>query len=393
MFIEIHCLHTYIGALLNRDENGQAKRLTVGGADRTRISSQCLKRHWRMVEDEFSFNSVNDASQAVRSREIINELVTGPLRGDPEISEEVIDAVQTQFNTRVYGSGGANQSGRQSILLGFPEVEFLREKAWEICNQHPRDSARAAQAVEELFGQDRGDGRSLHGFLAQARMPYSATAAMHGRMITSDTKANIDSAVSVSHAFTVSAVEAVPDFFTAVDDLSRDDSPGSTSLLSHSELHSGIYYGCVVVNVKQLVSNTEGRTPNQWMDSGRELAAQLVHNLIRLISRVSPGAKKGSTAPFTEAGLVLVETGTGQPRSLAKAFLKPCEPDINAAMEALRSTIEKSDRAHPSRRERRFTSVEDAQFPDAQWLNIEHLAHWTAEQVRRGLPAEAANAA
>lgn len=43
-FIQIHTLHAYPAALLNRDDAGLAKRLPLGNAERTRISSQCLKR-------------------------------------------------------------------------------------------------------------------------------------------------------------------------------------------------------------------------------------------------------------------------------------------------------------------------------------------------------------
>ena len=38
---------------------------------------------------------------------------------------------------------------------------------------------------------------------------------------------------------------------------------------------------------------------------------------------MSPGAKKGSTAPYAYADLMLVECGRRQPRSLAGAFRKP----------------------------------------------------------------------
>ena len=46
-FLQIHTLHSYSAALLNRDASGWAKRMDFGGATRTRISSQCLKWHWR----------------------------------------------------------------------------------------------------------------------------------------------------------------------------------------------------------------------------------------------------------------------------------------------------------------------------------------------------------
>ena len=46
-FLQIHSLSGYSAVLLNRDDAGLAKRLPYGGAIRTRISSQCLKRRWR----------------------------------------------------------------------------------------------------------------------------------------------------------------------------------------------------------------------------------------------------------------------------------------------------------------------------------------------------------
>ncbi|WP_419604464.1 type I-E CRISPR-associated protein Cas7/Cse4/CasC, partial [Thiolapillus sp.] len=49
-FIQIHTLHNYPAALINRDDAGLAKRLPMGDAVRTRISSQCLKRHWRTAD-------------------------------------------------------------------------------------------------------------------------------------------------------------------------------------------------------------------------------------------------------------------------------------------------------------------------------------------------------
>jgi CRISPR system Cascade subunit CasC len=66
-FIQIHTLHNYPGALLNRDDAGLAKRLPYGDAIRTRISSQCLKRHWRKAEDHFSLSNLG-VPMAVRSR-------------------------------------------------------------------------------------------------------------------------------------------------------------------------------------------------------------------------------------------------------------------------------------------------------------------------------------
>ena len=48
-FIQIHWLTSYPGALLNRDDAGLGKRLPFGGTTRGRVSSQSLKRHWRLA--------------------------------------------------------------------------------------------------------------------------------------------------------------------------------------------------------------------------------------------------------------------------------------------------------------------------------------------------------
>ena len=47
MLIEIHMLKNYPATNLNRDETGAPKTCFFGGAQRGRISSQCLKRSWR----------------------------------------------------------------------------------------------------------------------------------------------------------------------------------------------------------------------------------------------------------------------------------------------------------------------------------------------------------
>ena len=126
-FLQIHTLHSYPAALLNRDDSGLAKRMPFGGAVRTRISSQCLKRHWRPVaEDEFSISNIG-AGCVDRSRNVVERTVMQPLRNAGETSGDVLEAVETAFNIGVYGKTGDTEKGRQPLLLGLPEVEYLRK--------------------------------------------------------------------------------------------------------------------------------------------------------------------------------------------------------------------------------------------------------------------------
>ncbi|HMQ22634.1 MAG TPA: type I-E CRISPR-associated protein Cas7/Cse4/CasC, partial [Planctomycetota bacterium] len=57
-FVQIHTLTSYAATLLNRDDVGFAKRMPFGGVTRTRVSSQCLKRHWRHATGEHALSSI-----------------------------------------------------------------------------------------------------------------------------------------------------------------------------------------------------------------------------------------------------------------------------------------------------------------------------------------------
>ena len=83
--------------------------------------------------------------------------------------------------------------------------------------------------------------------------------------------------------------------------------------------------------------------------------------LVQLIARTSPGAKKGSTAPYAHAEFMLVETGNDQPRTLANAFRKAVDlrqPDVfDAAMRALGEHLANLDRAYGVHTQRMQLSV------------------------------------
>ena len=383
-FLQIHTLHSYSAALLNRDASGLAKRMPFGGAVRTRISSQCLKRHWRVAEDEFSIHSVPGAEAAVRSRNIVERRVVQPMREAGGITEDVLTAVEAAFNVGVYGASGTSESGRQPLLLGFPEVEYLREKAAEIFAANPNDASAAKTAAESLFSQRQGEGANFRAFRKAARLAGGLEGALFGRMITSDPGANIDAAVHVAHAFTVHREESESDYFSVVEDLPRDDEDAGAAHIGDMELTAGLFYGYVVVDVPGLVSNLEGRNAREWESTDRTLAGEVVKSLAHLIATVSPGAKLGSTAPYGYADLMLIEAGVRQPRSLANAFRVPARAQVEDATQQLCGHLGKLDEAYGTTEARRALSVEECEIPGAQRLNLDDLASWAAEAVRTG---------
>ena len=248
-FLQIHTLHSYPAALLNRDDSGLAKRMPFGGSVRTRISSQCLKRHWRTAQDEFAIHTIAGSTAAIRSRNIVERKVIEPLRGTDGISEEVLTAVGTAFNVGVYGSSGSTERGRQPLLLGMPEVEHLHQRAAAICAEHPDDAKAAGDAATALFNARRGEGNNFRALLDSARLPAGLEGALFGRMVTSDPGANIEAAIHVAHAFTVHREESESDYFSVVDDLQGDDEDAGAAHIGDMELTAGLFYGYVVVDV------------------------------------------------------------------------------------------------------------------------------------------------
>ena len=377
LFIQIHTLTSYPGALLNRDDVGFAKRLPFGGVTRTRISSQCLKRHWRTFQGENALATLqaggDEVGRSVRSRHTFERYVVAPLLEEgvsPDLARAATDAImvavlgesakakkakedakkEVDEGTPVKGKkkpakkdgddeGPAPLMTGQITVLGRPEIDFFVAEARALAKE-AGSADKIEDAKKKRFTKDWG--KNLQGL----RRAAGLDAALFGRMVTSDKLARADAAIHVAHAFTVHGEHTETDYFAAVDDLlgGRDeDTQLGSGHIGTAELTSGLYYGYVVVDVGLLVSNLEGCDAKQWTTADRKLAADVTAALVQLVARVSPGAKKGSTAPYAYSHLTLVEAGAAQPRTLANAFLKPVSSSsadiLTAAYDALASYL------------------------------------------------------
>ena len=370
-FLQIHSLHGYPAALLNRDDSGLAKRMTYGDSVRTRVSSQCLKRHWRIAAGPHSFDGIDGAIAATRSRETVTRRVIEPLR-DAGHDSALVDAIETKFQIAVYGEKGTTRGSRQPLLLGEPEIEYLASQARQIAADSGGDPKTADTKAEEWAKAARANMKTLR---ECCKLPGGLAAAMFGRMVTSDTEANIDAAIHVAHAFTVHGEESESDYFTVFDDLKRVEEDAGASHIGETEISAGLFYGYVVLDRGTLLRNLGGD-----VDMAGEVAERFVH----LVATVSPGAKLGSTAPYTRASWMLVEAGEHQPRSLAEAFRDPCKSSTEAAESAVRDHLERLDRMYGAEETRRLASLSGKEMPEAEPLSLEGLAKWAGAAIRTG---------
>ena len=361
-FLQIHTLTSYTAALINRDDSGLAKRLPYGGALRTRISSQCLKRHWRLAEDPHALHAIDGAEAAFRSRELVTKKVIEPLIKAGVIAVDVITAIEPEFQMALYGEKGTTKRGRQTLLFSETELKWLAAEALRIATKAEGDAKAAKGLAEEWRKELKG---SLAAMKHAASLPGGITSALFGRMVTSDPEANITAPVHVAHSFTVHEEESESDYFTAVDDLSGDE-PGADTI-QECELTSGLFYGYVVVDIPGLLANLGGDTA---------LAGSVLHNLVHLIAEVTPGAKLGSTAPYGRAGMLLLEAGDRQPRSLAEAFRTPCKPHLSDAASALADQLQRLDTAYATGENRRVLTLVNTPVPSAKPGSLKDLTLW-----------------
>jgi CRISPR system Cascade subunit CasC len=382
-FLQLHFLTSYHASLLNRDDVGLAKRIPFGGASRIRVSSQCLKRHWRTHEGKHALSDIDGKELSVRSRRIFEEAIAQPLA--EEHDEELVRNALMKIQDVVLGSSEASDDPsdletEQVIILGRPEIEYLKELTLRAIEEASSPS-EAQDGADDLL--DRDEKKNLRAMKEGAGID----AAMFGRMVTSDVLARVDASVHVAHAFTVHEEEAESDYFTAVDELAAEDDELGSGHLNEAELTSGLYYGYLVIDVPLLVSNLSGVDRADWEDGDRELAADVAGRMVNLIATVSPGAKLGSTAPYSYAQFLMAEAGDRQPRSLSSAFLEPVPKErghlLDQSVNRLSDHLSEMDDMYGSEEERVYSAVGDpADVPAEPVDGVDSLSNWVRNQVQ-----------
>lgn len=396
-FLQLHTLTSYPASLLNRDDAGMAKQIPFGGSSRTRISSQCLKRHWRTFRGEHDLPSVAGAvGLSVRSRLTFREQVAKPLIAGG-LPVDAVEAVVGELMRLMLGESAKKEKARkdadadegepsddakkpgketgdplhtsQVLVLGAKELAFVREVTKGLVPE-VKDLKKVGDLVKAKLGKDG---------LANLKATTNAglDAAVFGRMVTSDALARCDAAIHVAHAFTVHAAQSEPDYFSAVDDLLRDAGEMGAGHINSTDLTTGLFYGYVAIDVGLLVSNLGG---------DRDLAAQTAEALVHLVATVSPGAKLGSTAPHSFAHVVLAEAGARQPCTLANSFLAPVPMKgdlLKATYARLAQEVIDLDGNFGSAPARGLMARGAAlDIPGATVQPLTGLAAWCAQQVR-----------
>lgn len=305
MFIELHLLQNFAPANLNRDDTGTPKDCIFGGVRRARISSQCLKRAMRETP---VFTQTTKLENAARTKNLIQEKLKKGLPADQAAAPEA-DTILTKL---VEGLFSKMDKAKTAVLLYVSPQEVSSICAavvnnWNALSDAKQRDGTLAQLVKELNKQ----------FKDRTSAPDIA---LFGRMLAEHPELNIDAACQVAHAISTHRISMEMDFYTAVDDLSQDDTSGA-GMMGFTGYDSACFYRYARLDVAQLHKN---------LSTVDEVTARTVEGFLRATIEAVPTGKQNSFAAHNPPSLIMaVVRNGGMGWSLANAFERPISVDRN----------------------------------------------------------------
>jgi CRISPR system Cascade subunit CasC len=292
-FLQLHLLTSYPPSNLNRDDLGRPKTAVMGGVPRLRISSQSLKRTWR-TSDLFAqaLGGQIGTRTKILGTKVLKDLKAGGVPA--KLARTVAERIAGVFGKPKAAKKEENETVEIEQLVHVSPAELAA-----IDDLVTRLAAEKREPTDEELKLLRKDQRG-------------ADIALFGRMLAAVPDFNVEAAAQVAHAITVHRTDVEDDFFSAVDDLNRDDR--GAGHLGEAEFAAGLFYLYVCIDRDLLVENLGG---------DEALAVRVLRSLVEAAATLAPTGKQSSFASRAYASYVLAEKGRRQPRSLSVAFLKP----------------------------------------------------------------------
>lgn len=282
MLVEIHMLKNYPPVNLNRDDSGAPKSCFFGGVQRGRISSQCLKRNWRKSDcfKELGENGIrtndmpNHVEQELCKRGIEEKLANAAAKRLSKIAKK---DKETDNQEEAENSKGKTQT----IFYTTDEIDFL------------------VDSIEKMLLKD-GNLNNFDSILKQLekdkKRPLTVDMALFGRMVTSKYYDNVEASMQVAHAISTHMVNRESDYFTAIDDLTKQ-----ASMLDETDYNSCCYYEYAALDTDILKDNLKYRTDRD------ELLKKVIPTLLYAMAYSNPSGKQHPFAGKVFPDLIMVE--------------------------------------------------------------------------------------
>lgn len=368
LFVEFHVLRSYPPSNLNRDDLGSPKSIVFGGERRVRVSSQCLKRTWRL--SPFFRGELAEADLGVRTKRVPHDVFERLGATYPDPARAGLEALFAALGKKAAKETGEDEDADELasapdvpepstpqvpkhaevaetdhlLFLSLQEVDeivaFAKERAGDFAKAIKAGKKKASvdpKALEKLR-------KALGEHLEKRCSRNAVDVALFGRFLTSDEFGECNAALQVAHALGTQKLDLEYDFFTAVDDRQPTSEPGAGHI-GESELCASVLYEYAVCEMPELLKNLAG---------DKALAAKAMRAIAMAMCRsIFEKAKRNGTAPHTPADYLEIVLRRDAPMSLANAFLHPVRPNgkadvMDVSIEKLRAQAKKYDVAYGS---------------------------------------------
>jgi CRISPR system Cascade subunit CasC len=318
MKIELHVIQNFAPSCLNRDDTNSPKDCDFGGFRRARISSQCLKRAIR-TSPIFMESLKNNLGKRTKALILLlkDKLI------EMGHTEKEIDLVVPLFVEKYSGLDNGPKT-KVLLYLGYDEITRMAkalDSRWEELVAAVQNVVRSESDTSKEKKGKKEKNPMVDSFFSEivaaaTGATKAADIALFGRMVAEKPDENIDAACQVAHAFSTNRVNMEMDFFTAVDDVLKEEQ--GAAMMGTIEFNSACFYRYSLIDFDQLINNLSGDT---------ELALTTVEAFVRASIEAIPTGKQTSMAAQNSPSMVMmVIREKGAPRSLANAFVKPVFP-------------------------------------------------------------------
>ncbi len=291
IYIDYHVLQTVPPSCVNRDDMGSPKTAVYGGTVRARVSSQAWKHSMR---EEFK-SLFTKEELGSRTKDVVSLIETEIENLDKSIGKDerhkkAVDALKL--------AGIDVKSDKKGEPEKASALFFMSCKQAKAIAEHSIKLDLKAKESKDILKND-------------LKSNPSVDIALFGRMSASDPTLNYDAAAQVAHAISTHEVQNEYDYFTAVDDLQKEDSAGAGHL-GTIEFNSSTLYRYATVNASELVKTI-----------GKEDTARIVRNFAQSFICSMPTGKESTFANRTFPDTVYITIRKDQPVNLCGAFENP----------------------------------------------------------------------
>lgn len=330
-FLQIHLLTAYAPANLNRDDLGRPKTAFLGGVERGRISSQCMKRSIR-TNDVFKDSLQNLGTRTRLLGQKIQDTLLEKGFDEKEAIEYTLFLLRINYLLAIPDeSKSKTKSEKESLpdlqvsFFSHNEIESLEKVLDFISNEKDAflEIYKQKAAIYKAFKVDKPNNQQteLRNSVEPKLKFVSNTqccpdVALFGRMMAVNPTYNVDASFQMNHPITVGSSQIESDYFTAVDELTDKNKQGAAHV-NTQYYNSGIYYTYMNLNLDLFKKNLGD------LNNKDEIVKHTIDALIKCAATVSPSGKQNAFASRNFADFVMVEFGSESPRSLVGAFYNP----------------------------------------------------------------------